>query len=238
MLRMYYVIIISVPFILYYLCKVIYILKHDEKYTEEERYGIARRAISILQRNGFIHTDAYGVENLPISGGYVMYANHQGKYDALGIISAHRNPCTIMIDDKRSHQIVTTQFISLIKGCRLDKTSMKTQLKGILEVIAQVKEGRRFIVFPEGGYYHNRNEVKEFLPGAFKCSIKSQSPIVPVALIDSYKPFELNSIKPVKTQVHFLAPIPYEDYKELNSREIADLTRNKIMDKIREICDG
>lgn len=168
-----------------------------------------------------------------------MYANHQGKYDALGIISAHQNPCTIMIDDKRSHQIVTTQFISLIKGSRLDKTSMKTQLKTILDVIAQVKEGRRYIVFPEGGYYRNRNEVKEFLPGAFKCSIKSQSPIVPVVLIDSYKPFELNSIKPVKTQVHFLAPIPYEDYKEMNTREIADLTRSKIVEKIHEICcDG
>jgi 1-acyl-sn-glycerol-3-phosphate acyltransferase len=235
-LRMYYVIIVSLPFILYYLCKVLYILGHDERYTEEERYGVARKVVSILQRNGFIHTDAYGTENLPESGGYVMYANHQGKYDALGIISAHQNPCTIMIDDKRSHQIVTTQFISLIKGSRLDKTSMKTQLKTILDVIAQVKEGRRYIVFPEGGYYHNRNEVKEFLPGAFKCSIKSQSPIVPVVLIDSYKPFELNSIKPVKTQVHFLTPIPYEYYKEMNTREIADLTRSKIVEKIHEIC--
>ena len=60
---MYYVIIVSLPFILYYLCKVLYILGHDERYTEEERYGVARKVVSILQRNGFIHTDAYGTEN-------------------------------------------------------------------------------------------------------------------------------------------------------------------------------
>ena len=230
MLRFYYVILISLPFILFYLGKALYIEKHDARYTEADRYRIARRAISILQRNGFIRTNAYGTENLPCDGGYVMYSNHQGKYDALGIMSAHQAP------DKRSHQLVTTQFISLLKGIRLDKTDMKKQVKTILDAIRQVKEGRRIIIFPEGGYYRNRNEVHDFLPGAFKCAMKSQTPIVPVALIDSYKPFELNSLKPVTTQVHFLSPIFYEEYKEMNSKEIADLTRARIVEKINEVC--
>jgi 1-acyl-sn-glycerol-3-phosphate acyltransferase len=236
LLRFYYVILISLPFILFYLGKALYIEKHDARYTEADRYRIARRAISILQRNGFIRTNAYGTENLPCDGGYVMYSNHQGKYDALGIMSAHQAPCTVMIDDKRSHQLITTQFISLLKGIRLDKTDMKKQVKTILDAIRQVKEGRRIIIFPEGGYYRNRNEVHDFLPGAFKCAMKSQTPIVPVALIDSYKPFELNSLKPVTTQVHFLSPILYEEYKGMNSKEIADLTRARIVEKINEVC--
>ena len=236
-IRICFVILISLPIVIFYLCKVTYIEKHDERYTEEERYAVARRAVSILQRNGRIHTDVYGTENLPAEGGYVMYSNHQGKYDALGIISGHENPCTVMIDDKRSHQLITTQFISLLKGSRLDKTDMKQQLKTILDIIEQVKAGRRYIVFPEGGYYHNRNEVHEFLPGAFKCSIKSKTPIIPVVLIDSYKPFELNSLKKVRTQVHFLPPIPYEAYKDMSSKEIAEKTREQIVDKIKEnVC--
>ena len=159
MLRFCFVILISVPFVLFYLGKAAYIEKHDERYTEEERYAVARRAVSILQRNGRIRTDVYGTENLPDDGGYVMYPNHQGKYDALGIISGHPRPCTVMIDDKRSHQLITTQFISLLKGSRLDKTDMKQQLKTVLNIVDEVKSGRRYIVFPEGGYYHNRNEV-------------------------------------------------------------------------------
>ncbi len=236
MLRFYFVIIISLPFILFYLCKAGYIEKHTDSYTEEDRYKVAKSAVAILKRNGFIHTDVYGTENLPSQGGYVMYANHQGKYDALGIISGHPTPCTVMIDDKRSHPIVTTQFISLLNGIRLDKTDMRKQFKTIMDVIAQVKSGRRIIIFPEGGYYRNRNQVHEFLPGAFKCSIKSKTPIIPVALIDSYKPFELNSLKPVKTQVHFLAPIFYDEYKEMTSKEIADLTRSRIMETISRVC--
>lgn len=238
MLRLCYVVIVSLPFILSYLWKVSYIEKHGENYTEETRYEVARKAVSIMQHNGFIHTDAYGTENLPTEGGYVMFANHQGKYDALGIISSHKKPCTIVIDEKRSHLPITDEFITLLKGSRLDKTNMKNQLKTILAVAEEVKAGRRYIIFPEGGYDHNQNEVQNFLPGAFKCAMKAKSPIVPVALVDSYKPFGINSLKQVTTQVHFLPPIYYEEYKEMTSKEVSDLARSRIMNVMKEACEG
>lgn len=236
--RFCFVIIISFPIILFYIWKVGYIERHAENYTEADRYHVARRAISVMKRNGFIHTDVYGIENLPESGGYVMFPNHQGKYDALGIMSVHDAPCTVVMDKQRSTLPIADQFITLLQGSRLDKTDMKSQLKTMASITNQVKSGRRYIIFPEGGYYHNRNDVKEFLPGAFKCAIKSQSPIIPVALIDSYKPFELNSLKPVTTQVHFLEPIYYEEYKEMTSKEIADLTRNRIVSTINKVCSA
>jgi 1-acyl-sn-glycerol-3-phosphate acyltransferase len=237
MLRLVFVCTVSLPIIAYYLWKAGYIERHDDRYDEKDRYKIARKMVRIMKRIGFIKTNVYGVENLPDDGGYVMYANHQGKYDSLGIISAHTNPCTVMIDEKRSHLFLTDQFVTLLKGSRLDKSNMKSQMQTILNVISEVKDGRRYIIFPEGGYYHNRNDVHEFLPGAFKCSIKSKSPIIPVALIDSYKPFELNTLRPVTTQVHFLEPLYYEDYKDLNSTQIAEIVRNRIMDTIARACE-
>ncbi len=236
MLRLIFVCVVSLPFIIYYLCKVSYIEKHSEKYTEKERYKIARHMVALMKHNCFIRTKAYGVNNLPKEGGYVMYANHQGKYDSLGIIGAHKMPCTVMIDAQRSKLPIADQFVTLLNGARLDKSNMNTQFKTILNVIAEVKSGRRYIIFPEGGYYHNRNNVHDFLPGSFKCAMKAKSPIVPVALIDSYKPFELNSLKPVTTQVHFLEPIYYEEYKELSSREVAELVHTKIVNTIKKVC--
>ena len=58
--------------------------------------------------------------------------------------------------------------------------------------------------------------------------------IVPVALVDSFKSFDTNSIKPVTVQVHFLEPMYYEDYKEMKTTEIAELVKNKIQEKINE----
>lgn len=232
MSRLVYVCILSLPFILYYLWKVRYVERHSWKYTETDRYNFARRMISIMKRNGRIKTNVYGTENLPEQGGYIMYANHQGKYDSLGIISVHQNPCTVLMDEHRSHLILADQFITLLKGCRIDKTNMKAQVNAILHITSEVKDGRRYIIFPEGGYQKNQNNVNTFLPGSFKCAIKSQSPIVPVALVDSYKPFGVNSLQPVTTQVHFLEPIYYEDYKDLTSREIAEIVRHQIVDTI------
>lgn len=235
MLRLVFVILVSLPYICFYLWKGSYIERHSSDFTEEDRYRIAVDCVRIMKRNGFIRTETYGTEHLPDDGGYVMFANHQGKYDALGIIISHEKPCTVVIDEKRSQLPIADQFITLLQGTRLDKTSAKTQVQGILKVVSEVTQGRRYIIFPEGGYHHNRNMVQDFLPGAFKCAIKSKSPIVPVALIDSYKPFELNSIRPVKTQVHFLPPIYYEEYKELSTAELAKITRERIVEVINKV---
>ena len=234
MIRICYVVGISLPFVIYYLIRISYVEQHGDKYTETVRYQIARNAISILKFNGMIRTDVYGLENLPKDGGYVMYPNHQAKYDVLGIIFAHEKPCTMMIDDKRADLPLTKEFVSLLKGSRLDKTDMRKQVNTVLQVASEVASGRRYIVFPEGGYDHNRNEVHDFLPGAFKCAMKARRPIVPVVLIDSYKVFGVNSLKPVRTQVHFLKPMYYEDYKDMTSKEISDLTRSQIISVIQK----
>ncbi len=229
MLRFCYVIFISLPFIFYYIRKGAYIESHSERYTEYDRYRLAQKVVRIMKANGAISTIAYGTEYLPKEGGYVMYSNHQGKYDALGIISVHDAPCTVLMDEARSHLPIVDPFMTLIQGSRLDKSDMRSQAKTIQKLTLEVKEGRKYIVFPEGGYHHNRNEVQEFLPGAFKPSFKSRTPIVPVAIIDSYKPFELNSLRPVETQVHFLKPIYYEEYGSMTTREIANMVRARIV---------
>ena len=114
MSRLVYVIIVSLPIILYFLWMVDHMERNPLPYSEKERYTFARRLISIMKRNGRIHTNVYGTEKLPSQGGYMMYANHQGKYDALGIISGHEAPCTILMDAKRSKMILADQFITLL----------------------------------------------------------------------------------------------------------------------------
>ena len=115
-----------------------------------------------------------------------------------------------------------------MNGSRLDKTDMRSQLRTILKIADEVKNGRRYIVFPEGGYDHNRNDLQEFKPGAFKCATRSGAPIVPVAIIDSYKVFGVNSLRRVKTQVHFLPPIFFEEYRDMNTQEIARMVKERI----------
>ena len=70
--------------------------------------------------------------------------------------------------------------------------------------------------------------MQEFKGGSFKSAVKAKCPIVPVALIDSYKSFDTKSIEKVTVQVHFLKPMLYEEYKDMKTVEIAEEVKKRI----------
>lgn len=234
MIRIGWIVLVSLPFVIYYYIRICYMDRHLDRYTEEYRYRMARKVMCIMKVNGFIHTRFYGLENLPKEGGYIMYPNHQGKYDVPGIMIGHKAPCTFLIDDARADLLFTHEIVQLVGAKRLDKTDRRAQLTTILQMAEEVRAGRRYIIFAEGGYDHNGNELQDFLPGAFKCAIKAKCPIVPVVLIDSYKVFGRNSLRPVHTQVHFCPPIPYAEYQGMNTHELAKMVRGRIEEIMEE----
>ena len=107
-------------------------------------------------------------------------------------------------------------------------------MKVIADVSEEVKKGRNYVIFAEGTRSRNGNEVQEFKGGSFKAATKAKCPIVPVALIDSFKPFDTNTISSVTVQVHFLKPVCYEEYKNMKTKEIAKLVQERIQRTIHE----
>ncbi len=235
MLRFYYVIIISLPLIIYYILLSTYYYKHNDRYDEDACYKLAQRIIKSLKRNAKIKTISYGEQHLPKEGGYIMYSNHQGRYDALGIMSVHKKPCSIIMDLERSKVIFTNQFVNLVKGIRLDKNDFKQQVNELGKLTEYAKEGRRFIYFPEGKYEHNGNKLQEFRPGSFKCAKLAKCPIVPVAIYDSHLPFDFNTLRRVTTQVYFLEPIYYDEYSDKTTKEISIIVKNRIEEKLNDL---
>ena len=235
MLRFIYVIIRSIPIIPYYIYQMKRYYNNPDKYSEQDCYSLALKVIRLIKRNGRIDTHITGTENLPKKGGYIMYSNHQGKYDAIGIMTGHQKPCTFVIAKKQSKPLITTQFVDLIRAKRLDFDDIRQQVYIMNTVTEEVKAGRRYLIFPEGGYSDNRNNLQEFKIGSFKCAEKAKCPIVPVVVYDSYKPFSINSLKRVYTQVHFLEAIPYEEYKGRKTVQLRDLVVQRIGDHIRQL---
>lgn len=65
--------------------------------------------------------------------------------------------------------------------------------------------------------------------------MKAKAPIVPVALIDSYKVFNSYTLGRVTTQVHYLKPLFYEEYRNLKTIEIAKIVQARICEVIENI---
>ena len=98
----------------------------------------------------------------------------------------------------------------------------------------EVKQGRNFLIFPEGTRSRMGNQLLPFKGGTFKSAVRARCPIVPCALIDSYKPFDEKSIAPVTVKLIYLKPICYEEYKGLKTTEIAELVKSRIEATIQE----
>ncbi len=229
MIRFYFVIIFSIGAIIYFVPKMAHYAKHPEKYSETECYALAQEVIRRVKKTARVTTEYYGQENLPKEGGYIMFANHQGKYDGLGILSGHERPCTILMGEKRSKVFIAKQFVDLLHGTRIPLDSPREQIRALHTLAKEVEEGRIYLVFPEGGYRKDQdNTTNEFKNGCFICALRAKCPIVPVVIVDSYKPFGVNSLKPVTTKVFFMPPIPYEDYKDMKAPELSAMVKEII----------
>ena len=90
--RFQYVILLNLWRTPYLIMKLRYWADHPEKYSETQRFLLARRIVHYLSRTGHIKTVVTGRKYLPKEGGYVMFPNHQGKYDACSIIRSHPSP--------------------------------------------------------------------------------------------------------------------------------------------------
>jgi 1-acyl-sn-glycerol-3-phosphate acyltransferase len=120
----------------------------------------------------------------------------------------------------------------------MDREDVRQSLTVIQNVTEEVKNGRNYLIFPEGTRSKRGNEMMEFHGGSFRCAAKSKCTVVPVALVDSYKVLDQKGSKPVSVQLHYLKPIPYEEYKDMKPAELAAMVKQRIADKIRESCQN
>ena len=126
------------------------------------------------------------------------------------------------------------QIIACTKSFAMDREDVRQSLTVIQSVIKEVNSGRNYLIFPEGTRSKSTNDLLEFHNGSFRCATKSKCAVVPVALVDCYKVLDHKGSKPVTVQIHYLEPILYEEYKELNTKELAALVRDRIEAKIKE----
>lgn len=214
-----------------------YMIKHEDKFTQEQRYECAMRMVRHMAKRAKTTTNTYGRENLPSDGGYILYSNHQGKYDALGIMISHVEPLAMLWEERSADRPMARQVRDLAKGKTIRLDDYREQIRVLNEIAKEVAEGRKFLIFPEGGYKDNRNYLQEFKSGCFMAAIKSKRPIIPVAIYDSWRSMDTAKPGKVTTQVHYLKPILYDEYKTMKKKDLCDLVKSRIEEKMQELRD-
>lgn len=207
--------------------------KHPEKYSEEEMYRHIQYILKRAVRGGNIDLQVSGTENIPKEGGFMLYANHQGMFDVLAVAAT----CDIPVGAVLKKELYDIPFLHQVAICTrsfpMDREDVRQSLTVIQSVIREVKAGRNYLIFPEGTRSRNGNQMGQFHSGSFRCATKSKCPIVPVALVDSFKVLDQKGSKPVTVQIHYLKPICWEEYSNLKTTELAALVKERIAQAIQ-----
>lgn len=218
----------------YMWCKLCYYAAHVDKYTESQRYQMLTTIVTRANKGGNVIIESHGQQNLPKKSGYMFFPNHQGLYDVLAIVQACPNPFSVVAKKEVANIQFLKQVFACMKAYMINRDDLRQAMQVINDVSNEVKNGRNYLIFAEGTRSKNGNEVQNFKGGSFKAASKAKCPIIPVALIDSFKPFDTNTIKPVTVQVHFLEPLYYEEYKDMKTTEIAEIVKDRIQQTIYE----
>ncbi len=217
------------PYWLYLICKY----GNTEKYSEEERYRVLSNIVKKVNRAGNVKIISDGEENLPKENGYVLFPNHQGLFDALVLLETNKQPITFVMKKEIENQWFIKKIIKLLQAQIIDRDDIRQSMGVINTMTKEVKEGRNYVIFAEGTRSRKGNELLEFKGGSFKSAVNAKCPIIPVAIMDSYKVFDSKSIKKVTVRMAYLKPIYPEEYNKMKTTEIACIVKERIGEYIR-----
>ena len=223
--------LILVPFMW---CKLCYYAHHVDKYTKEQHYKMLKYIVLRANKGGNVTIDVHGTENIPDEDGFMFFPNHQGLYDVLAIVEACPRPFSVVAKKEVANVQFLKQVFACMRAYMIDRDDVRQAMQVIIDVANEVKNGNNYLIFAEGTRSKNGNTLKEFKGGSFKSATKAKCPIIPVALLDSYKPFDTSTISPVTVQVHFMKPIYYEEYKDMKTTQIAAEVKSRIEKVISE----
>ena len=227
--------------ILMVICQLIHIPKYfwqfhkfnsQDQVPYEEAFIMLKNLCKNCSRVGRVRVHEEGVENIPLEGGCLLTPNHQGLFDGLAFLETSSRNLAIVFKHEVKDIILLKQVMKMTGSLPINREDIKQSMRVIMEATELVKKGRMVLVFPEGT--RSKEELNEFKGGSFKIAQKAKAPIIPCAVIDSYKVFDTKSIKFVDVYIKYLPAIQYEEYKDMSTVDIADMVKTKIETVIAE----
>ena len=218
-----------------YYGKLCHYAKHTDEYSYQEKWDHISRIMQYAIGSGNVDLVCTGVENIPAPGtGFMMYGNHQGLFDIVALAATCPTPLGAVMKKELVGVPLLQQILECTKSFPMDREDVRQSLTVIQNVIEEVKQGRGYIIFPEGTRSKNGNVMGEFHGGSFRPVVKTKCPIVPLVLINSFAVLDRKGSKPLKVHIHYLKPIQPEEYEGMKATEIAAMVKERIQACIDE----
>lgn len=209
--------------------------RHTDEYPEQLKYDHAQYMMQRAILAGNVNLEITGLEGLPSEDGFLLYANHQGLFDVVAILGTCPRAFGAVLKKELFRVPLVRELALCSHSLPLDRDSVRQSVQVMRTVGEEVKKGKNMLIFPEGTRSRMENQMGPFHAGSFRAAQIAKCPIVPVAFFNSWKVLDRPGSKPVDAKIHYLKPIPYDEYDGLKSRDIAELTRGRLEEELARL---
>ncbi|HEV7429171.1 MAG TPA: lysophospholipid acyltransferase family protein [Thermoanaerobaculia bacterium] len=127
-----------------------------------------------------------GMETIDRAKRYILIANHHSYFDIPCIFAAIPQPIRFMAKKSLFSIPIFGWAIGRAGFIPIDRKNRRTAVKSFDLAVERIRKGNTIVIFPEEGRSAERG-MRPFQRGAFLLAIRSELPILPLAIEGTYE---------------------------------------------------
>lgn len=160
---------------------------------------------------------------------YILVANHYSYFDIPVIIAAVPQPIRFMAKVSLFKIPIFGWALGRAGFIPIDRKNRRTAVKSFDLAAERIRKGNTIVVFPEEGRSRNR-EMRPFQRGGFLLALKSELPILPLAIDGTYDVYRVGAknITPGTVTIKVGDPITTAGRSVREKEQLAEQSRAQI----------
>src|ERR1043166_9277083 len=174
-----------------------------------------------------LHTER--METVDRKQRYILIANHYSYFDIPVIIAAVPQPIRFMAKVSLFKIPIFGWALGRAGFIPIDRKNRRTAVKSFDLAAERIRKGNTIVVFPEEGRSRNR-EMRPFQRGGFLLALKSELPILPLAVDGTYDVYRVGAkrITPGVVTIKVGDPIATAGRSVREKEQLAEQSRSQI----------
>ena len=192
-------------------------------------HWFARTWATVILKTVGIRVRVEGAENLEHAHPAIYAANHLSAIDIPVLYAYLPGQFRIMAKRELFRYPFLGWYLKRSGQIPIVFGDAHASLRSLNRAADALRNGMPLAVFPEGGRSRN-GQLQEFMGGAFYVAIRTQKPVVPVAIVGSYALLPMNSFHMIPGEVALVIgkPIPTTGLRVRDMDALAAQTRQAI----------
>ncbi|HKS23707.1 MAG TPA: lysophospholipid acyltransferase family protein [Thermoanaerobaculia bacterium] len=160
---------------------------------------------------------------------YILVANHYSYFDIPAIIAAVPQPIRFMAKISLFKIPIFGWALGRAGFIPIDRKNRRTAVKSFDLAAERIRKGNTIVVFPEEGRSRNR-QMRPFQRGGFLLALKSELPILPLAIDGTYDVYRVGAkrITPGRVTIKVGEPITTAGRSVREKEQLAEQSRAQI----------